>query len=319
MTDAAGNTVNRAITVNVTDVNEVPVFTSAATATFAENGAGIVYTATVTDDAGTTLTYSLGGTHAALFNINSTTGAVTFKTAPNYEVITDSVVNHSYSISVIASDSTYSVTKDILITLKNVAEAGDAVIDLGVYGKLIAPVQVDGGKLFYYWDLNGDGELFGADMLNHNTLDAIFKYDVNGVENTTVMNADGLYGSTDTYRFGNINGVSLALPTIGGITSSPFGANGIGFNQPGTSIGSTTASNGSNVNNPTYNDLLAVWDAYNGTSISTNSAGTPPNWFASDYWTATPSTIGHATLSINSGFVGNMADTGNRYVALQVL
>ena len=196
---------------------------------------------------------------------------------------------------------------------------GQPVIDLGAYGKLISPIQVDGGKWFYYWDVNGDGELFGADMLNHNTLDAIFKYVANGVENTTVMNADGFYGSTDTYRFGNINGVSLALPTIGGITSSPFGANGVGFNQPGTPIGSTTASNGSNVNNPTYNDLLAVWDAYNGTSISTNSAGTPPNWFASDYWTATPSTSGHATLSINSGFVGNMADTGNRYVALQVL
>jgi len=45
------------------NANEAPVITSAATATFAENGTGTVYTVTATDvDAGTNLTYSLSGT-----------------------------------------------------------------------------------------------------------------------------------------------------------------------------------------------------------------------------------------------------------------
>ena len=30
-------------------------------------------------------------------------------------------------------------------------------IGLGAFGSLINPVQVDGGKIFYFWDLNGDG------------------------------------------------------------------------------------------------------------------------------------------------------------------
>ena len=56
------------IAVTVTAVNEfAPVFSSAATAIFAENGTGTVYTATATDpDAGTTLSYSISGTDAAL-------------------------------------------------------------------------------------------------------------------------------------------------------------------------------------------------------------------------------------------------------------
>ena len=50
------------------------------------------------------LSYSLGGTDAALFNINATTGAVTFKAAPNFEVPTDAGGNNVYDITVAASD-----------------------------------------------------------------------------------------------------------------------------------------------------------------------------------------------------------------------
>ncbi|MFN7523812.1 MAG: cadherin repeat domain-containing protein, partial [Aphanizomenon sp.] len=80
------------------NVNEAPVITSAATATFAENGTGTVYTVTATDvDAGTTLTYSLSGTDANFFNINN--GVVTFKTAPNFEVPGDNGANNVYDIA----------------------------------------------------------------------------------------------------------------------------------------------------------------------------------------------------------------------------
>ena len=67
-----------------------PIITSAAAASFAENGTGTAYTVTGTDaDAGTTLSYALGGTDAAKFAINASTGAVTFVTAPNFEAPTD--------------------------------------------------------------------------------------------------------------------------------------------------------------------------------------------------------------------------------------
>jgi hypothetical protein len=67
-------------------------------------------------------------------------------------------------------------------------KAGDSVIDLGSFGKLIAPVQVDGGKWYYHWDRSGDGTSAnkgplngGVDVTYEDVLDGIFNQDVNGV------------------------------------------------------------------------------------------------------------------------------------------
>ena len=105
-TDGANVTTN-AVAITVTNVNEAPTVTSAATASFAENGSGTVYTAAATDpDAGATLTYSISGADASLFNINATTGAVTFKSSPNYEAPGDAGGNNVYDVNVTASDGT---------------------------------------------------------------------------------------------------------------------------------------------------------------------------------------------------------------------
>ena len=75
--------------------------TSAATASFAENASGTVYTAAATDpDAGATLTYSISGADASLFNIDFATGAVTFKSSPNYEAPGDAGANNVYHVNV---------------------------------------------------------------------------------------------------------------------------------------------------------------------------------------------------------------------------
>jgi len=129
-TDGAGNTTTQAVTINVTDVNEAPTITSGTNATtaavnFAENGTGAAYTVTATDpDAGAVLTYALAGADAALFNINATTGAVTFKAAPNFEAPTDAGANNVYDITVTASDGTNTTAAQaVAITVTNVNEA----------------------------------------------------------------------------------------------------------------------------------------------------------------------------------------------------
>ncbi|MBE9058959.1 FG-GAP-like repeat-containing protein, partial [Sphaerospermopsis sp. LEGE 08334] len=121
-TDQGGLSFEKELTIGVSNVNEAPVITSANTTTFAENGTGTVYTTTATDvDADTTLTYSLSGTDANLFDINN--GVVTFKTAPNFEAPTDSGANNVYDINVIASDGTLTATQAVAITVSNVDEA----------------------------------------------------------------------------------------------------------------------------------------------------------------------------------------------------
>ena len=93
-----------AVTILVTEVNEVPVFPSAtATRTISENtpaGVNIGAPVAATDpNSGDTLTYSLGGTDADSFYINFTSGHLLTKTALDYES------KSSYSVTVSVRDS----------------------------------------------------------------------------------------------------------------------------------------------------------------------------------------------------------------------
>ncbi|WP_236097191.1 cadherin repeat domain-containing protein, partial [Dolichospermum planctonicum] len=168
-TDQGGLSFEKQLNITVTNVNEaVPVITSAATATFAENGTGTVYTVIATDaDAGTTLTYSLSGTDANLFNINSSNGVVTFKTAPNFELPSDNGANNIYDISVIANDGTLTATKDVAITVTNINDAPtnltlstSTVEENKAVGTVVGNLTSTGqdiGNTFTYSLVTGDG------------------------------------------------------------------------------------------------------------------------------------------------------------------
>ena len=316
--------------------DSVPVITSAASTSVAENITGTVYTVTASAaDAGAVLTYDVGGVDGGLFNIDALSGVVTFKTAPNFEVPSDAGGNNVYNISVTASHGSQgSAPRAVVITVTDVVEApssqaGQAVIDLGAYGKLIAPVQVDGGNWFYYWDRSGDGTIAdsgslnqGVDWTNHDVLDGIFNQDING-------NTGGGGDTNNTYRYATLNDVHVALPTSNGAhpTYCYYYQPGEYLYQyqylHGTAIGSSPASNGSNAANSTYSDLLAVWDAYNGTGADTQTNGTPAGWRGGGYWSATSVASGHVLIEFaNPGGVPyGRADYwgGNAWVALQVL
>ena len=254
-----------------------------------------------------------GGLDYSLFNINATNGNVTFKTSPDYENPTDNGSNNIYDFTVRATDTAGNYAdKDVAVTVTDVAIeslAGQSVIDLGSYGKLIAGVQVE-GKWYYYWDRSGDGTNAntgslngGADRTTHDVLDGIFKYDING-------NLDTDSNTDNTYRYATLNGVKVALPTYGGANAT---ATDTGF-KAGTAV-----SNNTTTDNPTYNDLLAIWDSYNGATTETNIAGVPSGWIAHGYWSATTSTSGHAGVGLYGGYVYDYYDTIGNYVALQVL
>ena len=113
----------RAVAITVTNVNEAPTVTSATTANVAENTTGTVYTAVATDPEAAALTYSITGTDAALFSINTSTGAVSFVTSPNFESPTDAGANNVYNFTVNASDGTNTTSSGVAITVTNVNEA----------------------------------------------------------------------------------------------------------------------------------------------------------------------------------------------------
>ena len=122
------------ISITVVNVNEfTPTFTSASSFTVAENQT-TGPTIAASDGDGDTLTYSIsGGTDASSFEINSSSGAITFKSAPDYET------KSSYQLSVRASDGTNIAAQDITVNIGNLNEHAPSL-------SLNSPVSVNEGS-----------------------------------------------------------------------------------------------------------------------------------------------------------------------------
>ncbi|MDC0991058.1 tandem-95 repeat protein, partial [Gammaproteobacteria bacterium] len=107
------NSTTQDITVNVTDVNEMPVF-SPNGFTINENLSSLDVSSSVSDEDGDTITYSLGGGDGGLFNISSA-GVLTLKTGQDF----DYELRSSYSFQIGISDGTNSQSPMISIEVNN--------------------------------------------------------------------------------------------------------------------------------------------------------------------------------------------------------
>jgi hypothetical protein len=118
VTDSLGLQTTQNISVSLTNINEAPVLNPIGNPSVLENSTGIITTAIATDaDAGDTLTYTLSGIDAALFSIDSVTGAISF-TAPDFENPLDNGGNNVYDIQVIATDLMgLTATQNIMVTV----------------------------------------------------------------------------------------------------------------------------------------------------------------------------------------------------------
>ncbi|MEY3666234.1 MAG: hypothetical protein RLZZ153_2416, partial [Pseudomonadota bacterium] len=319
LSNSTGNAVTGstpAATGSFTVDTTAPTFTSATTASLAQSSVAttdVIYTAQATDT--NSIAFTISGTDSSLFNI-SASGAVTFKNTQSASTPSDSGANGTYDFTVTATDAAGNAsTQAVAFTLTQPSLAGQAIIDLGTgNGKLISPVQVE-GNWYYHWDKSNDGSHFG-DTIMHNVLDGIF------TQTLAELNA-GTPGTgtdtTDSIRYGTINGIKLALPTYGWVVD------GNGRSTSGTRTGTSVSLN-TTTDNPTYNDLLAIWDSYNGTGTSSGGNGSPTElgWRATnaDYWSATPAapTLGqHTIVRLHSGQVTSGGGTSAFSVALQVL
>ena len=126
-TDSQGLTATKTMTINVTNVNEAPRFSAPTESVSAiENQTGGIAISKATDvDAGDTTTYTIsGGADSSLFNIDANTGALSFKTAPNFESPGSAAGTNAYNVQVRATDASgLSDTKSVTVNVTNANEA----------------------------------------------------------------------------------------------------------------------------------------------------------------------------------------------------
>ncbi len=150
----------QAVAITVTSENgNVPVFTSPAAVSVAENQTA-AYMAAATDADGDTLVYSLSGTDAALFTIDAATGEVSFIEAPDFEAPGDDGGDNVYDIIVTASDGTTDTEQAVAITVTDVNELVPLSSLDGSNGFILNGIDggdSSGNSVSSAGDVNGDG------------------------------------------------------------------------------------------------------------------------------------------------------------------
>ncbi len=223
VTDNNGGTDEIAVTINVSDVNDEPIFTegTGTNRSVAENlspGTVVGDPVEATDEDEDTLEYDLMGTDADSFNINDSSGQITTKAKFNYEV------KDSYSVSVTVTDNNGG-TDEIAVSISVSDENDKPIFTDGFFssrsvaenlaiGTLVGdPVEAtdeDDDTLEY--SLAGtDVEFFSIDMnTGQITTNEIFNHEEKSSYSVTVSVSDGRGGKNGTFLTVSITDVNDA-------------------------------------------------------------------------------------------------------------
>jgi hypothetical protein len=170
------STATQAVTVTVGNAEE-PVAFGASSKSFsvAENGAAVGAVLAVDPDGGRVVYGLVGGADAALFTIDAATGALSFRSAPDYETARDADHDNVYSVTVSASDGASSAIQAVSVSVTNVDEAvglvsysGAASVALTVpeNGRAVGTVAAadpDGDRVSYTIGGGADAAWFTVD------------------------------------------------------------------------------------------------------------------------------------------------------------
>ena len=249
VSDGNGGVDTQALTVRVTDVNDAPVITSSGTSSVNEGSTAVVtVTATDADSPAQNLSYSItGGADAALFDLDSGSGELSFLAVPDYETPADADDDNVYLVTVTVTDdggTPASVSQNLVVTVNNVAEApaitsngGGAAANLSVAENTTAAVttvavtdpDTAANGLTFSLAATGDYQDFHISSTGVLTFAATPNYeapadgDTNNVYSVTVQVSDGTTTDSQahTVTVTNVNDApvirtltSCTLPTL---------------------------------------------------------------------------------------------------------
>ena len=250
------NTTNHDVAITVTNVNDNdPAFTSAATASLAENQV-VAYTAIAADADGDNLTYGLTGTDAALFTIDPATGVVGFAIPPDFEAPGDVGGDNVYDITVTASDGDNTASHDVAIT---VTDEEYEPMDLGTLdganGFILSGIDANdqsGRSVSSAGDVNGDGYddliigAYGGDPNGNNSGETYLVYGGASAPGTAGVLALSALNGTNGFILAGIGSNDFSGRSV----SSAGDVNGDGYDD--LIIGANQAESNGNYSGETY-------------------------------------------------------------------
>ena len=251
------------VTINVTNVNDnLPVFTSSTTFLGAENQT-VIGTITATDADRETLSYSISGTDASSLSINSSSGVLSFQTAPDYETKT------SFSVTITATDGTNSTTQSVTVNVTDLDDVAPVVTSSAIFSAaenqtaigILTATDVDSSSTSFTVS-GSELSITSAGVL---TFASAPDFETKASYTATVTATDGTNPTTQsiTVTITDVNEVPVftSLTTfnavefqtsIGSVTASDPEGNALTFSVSGSELSSTSAGVLSFVSNADY-------------------------------------------------------------------
>ena len=156
------------------------------------------FTVSASDADGDSLTYSIsGGEDGSLFNISSS-GIVTFITAPDFEVPTDANGDNSYALTVSVTDGTASASQNFSVTVTN--DTSDDATTNNFDGVLIRDGYIQSATVcMATTDADGDDTCEGATYSTTTNADGSFSLEIDDNITATIklLAEDGFNPTTD--------------------------------------------------------------------------------------------------------------------------
>ena len=163
------------------------------------------FTISASDPDGDSLTYSLSGTDSALLSVSSS-GVVTFNTAPDYENPSDSNSDNVYGVTATVSDGSLTDSESFMITVTN--DTSDDVTTEGYDGTLVAAGPVQGATVCIQVNT---GTCSGAQFTTTSAQDGTFSLTVDS-GTTGVLRGEGGFDPVTNLQFGEGDSFALGQP-----------------------------------------------------------------------------------------------------------
>jgi uncharacterized delta-60 repeat protein len=235
------------------EINQLPTITSngeLASAHFSiqENVSAVtIVTGTDLDLQTQTLTYSItGGVDSSRFNLDPSTGALAFVSAPDFEIPMDASLDNVYNVTVQASDGMLAATQDIAVTVTAVndnapvltSNSSLSIVENTTTVTTVTATDADLPAQTLTYSIGGtDSSLFN---INSSTGELIFitapDFDVptdaslDNIYNVTVQASDGVLAATQ----------DIAVIVTAANDNTPVITSDSGFNIPENTSSVTT-------------------------------------------------------------------------------